>query len=63
MVHKLEGHTNEIVAVNFYPELGLLFTGSLDGTIHVWNSTTYKYVCSFNSTTTTSYMVIVYIVF
>lgn len=39
---KLEGHADHVSAVNLHPELPLLITGSLDGTIRVWNSTTYK---------------------
>ncbi|VAH72653.1 hypothetical protein VPH35_049971 [Triticum aestivum] len=39
---KLEGHAGHISAVSLHPEHRLLLTGSLDGTVRVWNSITYK---------------------
>lgn len=41
-VHELESHTNLISAANLHPELPILITGSFDGTVHIWNSITYK---------------------
>ncbi|XP_048554034.1 uncharacterized protein LOC125535013 isoform X3 [Triticum urartu] len=41
-VHELEGHTNLISAANLHAELPILITGSHDGTVRIWNSTTYK---------------------
>uniref|UniRef100_A0ACD5WH71 Uncharacterized protein n=1 Tax=Avena sativa TaxID=4498 RepID=A0ACD5WH71_AVESA len=41
-VQKLEGHTGSITIVHLHSELPLLITGSLDGTVSLWNSTTYK---------------------
>lgn len=42
-VDRIEGHEGRITAVNLHPELPLLITGSLDGTVRLWDSTTYKY--------------------
>nr|XP_051177414.1 putative coatomer subunit beta'-3 [Lolium perenne] len=49
-VETLEGHAGNITAVNWHPELSLLVTGSLDGTIRLWDSQTYKLenITSFN---------------
>jgi coatomer subunit beta' len=41
-VNTLEGHTHNISAVCFHPELPLIVTGSEDGTIRLWHSTTYR---------------------
>uniref|UniRef100_A0ACD5YRZ6 Uncharacterized protein n=1 Tax=Avena sativa TaxID=4498 RepID=A0ACD5YRZ6_AVESA len=41
-VDKLEGHADHISAVKLHPDLPVLITGSIDGTIRIWNSTTYK---------------------
>ena len=41
-VNTLEGHTHNISAVCFHPELPLIATGSEDGTIRLWHSTTYR---------------------
>ncbi|CAM0878543.1 unnamed protein product [Alopecurus aequalis] len=41
-VDALEGHADSISVVKLHTELPLLITGSLDGTVRVWNSTTYK---------------------
>ncbi|XP_044352917.1 uncharacterized protein [Triticum aestivum] len=41
-VDKLEGHVDHVSAANLHPELPMLITGSLDGTVRIWNSTTYK---------------------
>ncbi|CAM0878529.1 unnamed protein product [Alopecurus aequalis] len=41
---KLKGHAGHITSVQLHPDtkLSLLITGSLDGTVRIWNSTTYK---------------------
>uniref|UniRef100_A0ACD5U3G9 Uncharacterized protein n=1 Tax=Avena sativa TaxID=4498 RepID=A0ACD5U3G9_AVESA len=41
-VDGLEGHADCISVVSLHPELPILLTGSLDGTVRIWNSTTYK---------------------
>lgn len=41
-VHELEGPADRITTVNLHPELPILITGSLDGTVRIWDSTTYK---------------------
>jgi WD40 repeat protein len=38
----LEGHTNIVTSVNFSPDNALLVSGSLDGSIRVWNVETYE---------------------
>ena len=38
----LEGHTHNVSAVCFHPELPIIITGSEDGTLRVWHSTTYR---------------------
>ncbi|KAM0826995.1 hypothetical protein ACQ4PT_068486 [Festuca glaucescens] len=41
-VHELEGHDDRVTAVGLHPGLQILITGSLDGAVRIWNSTTYK---------------------
>jgi len=41
-VNTLEGHSHNVSAVCFHPELPLIITGSEDGTIRMWHSTTYR---------------------
>jgi len=41
-VQTLEGHSHNVTAVAFHPELPLIITGSEDGTIRLWHSTTYR---------------------
>ena len=41
-VNTLEGHTHNISAVCFHPELPLIVTGAEDGTVRLWHSTTYR---------------------
>ena len=36
------GHTQNISAVTFHPELPIILTGSEDGTIRVWHANTYR---------------------
>lgn len=47
-VQTLEGHTHNISAVCFHPELPIVLTGSEDGTIRIWHSTTYRLENSLN---------------
>ena len=41
-VQTLEGHTHNVSAVCFHPELPIIITGSEDGTVRIWHSTTYR---------------------
>ncbi|MEW5305809.1 MAG: hypothetical protein WDW36_008326 [Sanguina aurantia] len=41
-VQTLEGHSHNIAAVCFHPELPIIVSGSEDGTIKLWHSTTYR---------------------
>ncbi|KMZ63378.1 Coatomer subunit beta'-1 [Zostera marina] len=41
-VQTLEGHTHNVSAVCFHPELPIIMTGSEDGTICIWHATTYR---------------------
>mmetsp|Transcript_1936 Transcript_1936/g.2994 ORF Transcript_1936/g.2994 Transcript_1936/m.2994 type:complete len:1036 (+) Transcript_1936:110-3217(+) len=41
-VQTLDGHTHNIAAVCFHPELPIIVTGSEDGTIKLWHATTYR---------------------
>ncbi|KAJ9505015.1 hypothetical protein QJQ45_029931, partial [Haematococcus lacustris] len=41
-VQTLDGHTHNVAAVCFHPELPLIVTGSEDGTIKLWHATTYR---------------------
>jgi coatomer subunit beta' len=41
-VQTLEGHTQNVCAVCFHPELPVILTGSEDGTVRVWHSNTYR---------------------
>lgn len=43
-VQTLEGHTHNVSAVCFHPELPIIITGSEDGTVRIWHATTYRYV-------------------
>lgn len=43
-VQTLEGHTHNVSAVCFHPELPIIITGSEDGTVRIWHSTTYRWV-------------------
>jgi coatomer subunit beta' len=38
----LEGHTANVCAVCFHPELPVILTGAEDGTVRVWHSSTYR---------------------
>jgi coatomer subunit beta' len=41
-VHSLEGHTHNVCAVLFHPKLPIIASASEDGTIRIWQSTTYR---------------------
>lgn len=47
-VQTLEGHTHNVSAACFHPELPIIFTGSEDGTVRIWHSTTYRYILNFS---------------
>jgi coatomer subunit beta' len=38
----LEGHTNNVCAVMFHPKLPIIASASEDGTVRIWQSTTYR---------------------
>ena len=39
----LQGHTDHVCVVYYHPDHMKLITGSLDGTIRIWDATTYRY--------------------
>eukprot|EP01135_Chromosphaera_perkinsii_P010787 Nk52_evm4s2226 gene=Nk52_evmTU4s2226 len=41
-VQTLEGHTHNVSVAAFHPELPIILTGSEDGTVRIWHSTTYR---------------------
>ena len=41
-VQTLEGHSHNVSAVCFHPELPIIITGSEDGTVKIWHNTTYR---------------------
>ncbi|KAK6153692.1 hypothetical protein DH2020_013331 [Rehmannia glutinosa] len=50
-VQTLEGHTHNVSAVCFHPELPIIITGSEDGTVRIWHSTTYRVVIGYDEGT------------
>jgi len=42
VVHSLEGHSHNVCAVLFHPKLPLIASASEDGTVRLWQSTTYR---------------------
>jgi len=42
-VQTLEGHTHNVSAVCFHPELPIILTGSEDGSVRIWHATTYRW--------------------
>jgi coatomer subunit beta' len=44
LVQTLKGHAGHISCVYHHPELPVVITGSHDGTLRLWNSTTYRYI-------------------
>jgi len=47
-VQTLEGHTSNVSAVCFHPKLPIILSGSEDGTIRMWHSTTYRLETTLN---------------
>ena len=47
-VQTLEGHTQNVTVVAFHPELPIILTGSEDGTVKVWHSSTYRLETTLN---------------
>jgi coatomer subunit beta' len=47
-VHTLQQHTNNVSAVVFHPTLPIILSGSEDGTVRVWHSTTYRLESTLN---------------
>ena len=41
-VQTLEGHSHNVSAVAFHPELPLILSASEDGTLRLWHSMTYR---------------------
>ena len=41
-VQTLRGHTRNVCAVCYHPELPVIITGSEDGTVRIWHSNTYS---------------------
>ena len=41
-VQTLEGHTHNVSAVCFHPELPIIVSGSEDGSVRIWHATTYR---------------------
>lgn len=48
IVHSLDGHTNNVCAVMFHPKLPIIASASEDGTVRIWQSTTYRFETSLN---------------
>jgi len=42
IVHSLEGHSHNVCAVLFHPKLPIIASASEDGTVRLWQSTTYR---------------------
>lgn len=42
IVHSLEGHSHNVCSVLFHPKLPLIASASEDGTVRLWQSTTYR---------------------
>lgn len=42
IVHSLEGHTHNVCSVMFHPKLPIIASASEDGTVRIWQSTTYR---------------------
>jgi len=48
IVHTLDGHTHNVCAVLFHPKLPLIASASEDGTVRLWQSTTYRAEATLN---------------
>jgi coatomer subunit beta' len=44
----LEGHSNNVSAVAFHPELPVILTGSEDGSVKIWHAATYRLESTIN---------------
>ncbi len=44
----LEGHTSDVSAVCFHPKLPVIPSGSEDGTVRMWHTTTYRLETTLN---------------
>jgi len=42
IVHSLEGHSHNVCSVMFHPKLPIIASASEDGTVRIWQSTTYR---------------------
>uniref|UniRef100_A0A4W4GPG6 Coatomer subunit beta' n=1 Tax=Electrophorus electricus TaxID=8005 RepID=A0A4W4GPG6_ELEEL len=47
-VQTLEGHAQNVSCVSFHPELPIIVTGSEDGTVRIWHSSTYRLESTLN---------------
>ncbi|KAH0624001.1 hypothetical protein JD844_007254 [Phrynosoma platyrhinos] len=47
-VQTLEGHAQNVSCVSFHPELPIIITGSEDGTVRIWHSSTYRLESTLN---------------
>ncbi|KAG4921860.1 hypothetical protein JHK82_050817 [Glycine max] len=47
-VQTLKGHTQYVYVVCFDPEPSIIITGSEDGTMRIWHSTTYRHENTLN---------------
>lgn len=42
IVHSLDGHSHNVCSVMFHPKLPIIASASEDGTVRIWQSTTYR---------------------
>ncbi|XP_019519453.1 PREDICTED: coatomer subunit beta' [Hipposideros armiger] len=47
-VQTLEGHAQNVSCASFHPELPIIITGSEDGTVRIWHSSTYRLESTLN---------------
>mmetsp|Transcript_24398 Transcript_24398/g.39600 ORF Transcript_24398/g.39600 Transcript_24398/m.39600 type:complete len:1055 (+) Transcript_24398:341-3505(+) len=47
-VQTLDGHTSNVSSVCFHPKLPIILSGSEDGTVRMWHSTTYRLETTLN---------------
>jgi len=48
LLHTIEQHENMVYTVLFHPEMPLIFSGSEDGIVYVWNRNTTKVQSNLN---------------
>ncbi|KAI0132949.1 coatomer WD associated region-domain-containing protein [Xylariales sp. AK1849] len=48
LIATLEGHSNNVSWAVYHPELPIILSGSEDGTIRIWNASTYRFEQSLN---------------